>query len=226
AVGEAFKIAADLSPPRSPIRLRHAEFKLRTGAPTEAKSILEEITQKYPDYLPPRVYAMNIACAEHRDENCAGRVTNILAEDGTNYDAVFQDGLINLGKGDNSKAIREFEYLSDVYSRNPQVRYHLALAYLASLKDYHRPSEHREATEAAERAENRLGEAVMLDPSFEAAVLLLPRSKCAREAAAPLSTPSMSCSSGGPYRRRRPTSSRGLIWLNSSSSQRCGSIGR
>ena len=38
----------------------------------------------------------------------------------------FMDGFLSLAKGDAAKAIREFEYLSNTYSQNPQVRYQLA----------------------------------------------------------------------------------------------------
>ena len=60
----------------------------------EAKKILEEISRKLPDYLPPRVFLMKMACAEHQDEDCAARVQNILAQDPLNYDALFQDGIL------------------------------------------------------------------------------------------------------------------------------------
>src|SRR5262249_38146044 len=64
AAEESFKAAADLSPLRSPMRVRIIDFKLRTGALEQAKNLIQEITAKHPDYLPPRVYAMRIACAE------------------------------------------------------------------------------------------------------------------------------------------------------------------
>jgi predicted Zn-dependent protease len=165
---EAFKAAADLSPLRSPMRLRYADFQLRTGQPAEAKAILEKITAKYPDYLPPRVFSMKIACAEHQDEDCAARVQNILAQDPINYEAVFQDGLLSLAKGDANKAIREFEYLSNTYPQNPLVRYQLARAHLLSARDQN-PNNARVATDAAE---SRLNEAIQLNPYYEPAVLL------------------------------------------------------
>ena len=96
AADEAFKTAVDLSPLRSAARLRYAAFKLRTGAPAEAKALLEEITARNPDYLPARVFSMKIACSEKRDDDCAARVGNVLAQDSTNYDAVFQDGLLSI----------------------------------------------------------------------------------------------------------------------------------
>jgi tetratricopeptide (TPR) repeat protein len=123
---------------------------------------------------------MKIACSEHQDDDCTARVQNILAQDPINYDAVLQDGVLSLAKGDTAKAIREFEYLSNTYPRNPQVRYQLAFAYLASTKDAN-PTNARNATEAAE---SRLNEAIKLDPHFEPAVLLFSELKIRKGSAA------------------------------------------
>src|SRR5208337_10309 len=98
AADQTFKAATDLVPMRSPIRLRYVDFKLRTGAAAEAKTILEDISHKVPDYLPPRVYLMKLVCAEHREEDCAKRVQNILAQDPVNYDATYLDGILSLAK--------------------------------------------------------------------------------------------------------------------------------
>ena len=127
---QALKTAADLAPPRSPIRMRYVDFKLQTGATAEAKDILEDMTRKLPDYLPPRVYLMKMACAEHQDEGCATRVQNILTQDPTNFDALFLSGSRHLAEGDAEKAVREFEQLGSIYGSSPQVRYQLARAYL------------------------------------------------------------------------------------------------
>jgi tetratricopeptide (TPR) repeat protein len=167
--GQAFKTAAELAPARSPMRVRYADFLLKTGAAPEAKNLLEEMNRKVPDYLPARVYLMRMACSEHRDEDCVSRVQNILAQDATNYDAVFEDGILSLGKGDAAKAIREFEYLSNAYRYNPQVRYQLALAYLLYAKD----ASDIKRRNAMDNAEGRLTEAINLNPRFEQAILLL-----------------------------------------------------
>src|SRR5262245_20843515 len=168
---QAFKTAVELAPPRSPARLRYADFLLKTGANAEAKKILEETNQKDPDYLPPRVLLMKMACAERQDEDCATRVKNVLSQDSINYDALFQDGLLNLAKGDAVAAIRDFEYLSNAYRQNPLVRYQLALAYLyySNSKDLSE-TKRRDAVDAAE---SRLNEAVGLQPRFEKAAMLL-----------------------------------------------------
>jgi tetratricopeptide (TPR) repeat protein len=170
AADQAFKAAADLAPPPAPAQLRYAEFKVRTGAVPDGKKILEDINSKLPDYLPASVALMRVACAERRDEACATRVQAILARDTMNYDGLFQDGLLNIQKGDAAKAIREFEYLSALYTKNPQVRYQLARAYLLLAVKSTSIAERRSA---AERAENRLNEAVELDPNFDPATLLL-----------------------------------------------------
>ena len=100
AADEAMKTAADLSPLRSPMQLRYVDFKLRQGAVPEAKAILEGINNKFPDYLPARVSLMKMACAERLDDDCTARVQDILAQDPINFDAMFQDSVLNLVKGD------------------------------------------------------------------------------------------------------------------------------
>ena len=98
-----------------------------------------------------------------------------------NYDALFLDGLLNLGKGEAAKAIRVFEYLSNTYRQNPQVRYHLARAYLL----YAKSAGAAESRTAVETAESRLDEAVKLNPRFEEAILLLAELKIRKGVPAP-----------------------------------------
>jgi tetratricopeptide (TPR) repeat protein len=168
---QAFKTAFELAPPRSPARLRYVDFLLKTGSNAEAKKILEETNQKLPDYLPPRVLLMKMACAEHQDDDCVARVKNVLSQDSINYDALYQDGILNLAKGDAVAAIREFEYLSNAYRQNLLVRYQLALAYLlyANSKDLSEANRRN----AVDAAESRLNEAVGLQPRFDQAAMLL-----------------------------------------------------
>src|SRR5215831_15522450 len=168
---QAFKTAIELAPPRSPARLRYVDFLLKTGANAEAKKILEETNQKHPDYLPPRVLLMKMACAEHQDDDCVARVKNVLSQDSINYDALYQDGILNLRKGDGLAAIRDFEFLSNAYRQNPLVRYQLALAYLLYSNSKDLSDENRR--KAVDAAESRLNEAVGLQPNFDQAAMLL-----------------------------------------------------
>src|SRR5262249_12861271 len=145
------------------------DFLIKTGEGAASESLLEDINRAATDYLPPRVFLMKMACTEHQDEDCIARVQDILSQDPINYDALFMDGILNLGKGDAVRAIREFEYLSNTYPQNPQVRYQLAVAYLL----YAKSAGAAESRRAVESAESRLDEAVKLNPSFEQAILLL-----------------------------------------------------
>jgi tetratricopeptide (TPR) repeat protein len=166
---QAFKTAVDLAPPRSVVRLRYADFLLKTGANAEAKNILEETSRKVSDYLPPRVFLMKITCAERQDDDCATRVKNILSQDSINADALFQDGILNLAKGNATAAIREFEYLSNAYRQNWLARYYLAQAYLLYAKDANAVN----SRDAVDNAIRSLNEAVNLEPRFDQAALLL-----------------------------------------------------
>ena len=163
-----FKAAAELAPVRSASRLRYVDFLLKTGSEAEAKGILDDLNRKLPDYLPPRVFLMRMACAKQRDEDCAARVQDILSQNPVDYDALYQDGILNLAKGDANKAIREYEQLSNLYTKNPQARYQLALAYLQFAK-----GGGPNARKAVDNAETNLGTVVKLAPQFAPASLLL-----------------------------------------------------
>ena len=168
--GQALKTAADLAPPRSPTPLRYADFLVKTGVTAEGKKILEDINRKHPDYLPPRVYLMRIACAERADgEDCAARVQNILAQDALNFDALFQSGSLSLAKGEAEKAVRDFEQLNNTYGQSAQARYQLARSYLLYANSVN-PVKRQNLVDAAE---NNLSVAVQLDPHFAPAIVLL-----------------------------------------------------
>jgi tetratricopeptide (TPR) repeat protein len=168
--GQALKTAADLAPPRSAVPLRFADFLVRTGATAEGKKILEDISAKRPAYLPPRVYLMRLACAEHPDNaDCAARVQNILAQDALNFDALFQSVSLSLAKGEAEKAVRESEQLNSTYGQSPQARFQLAQSYLLSASSAN-PVKRKNLVDAAER---NLNLAIQLDPHFAPAIMLL-----------------------------------------------------
>jgi tetratricopeptide (TPR) repeat protein len=180
AADQELKTAAGLAPSSSPIQMRYVDFKLRTGAAEEAKAMLEGMSKQLPEYLPPRVALLKIACAEQQKEDCAARVQNILAQDPVNFEAVYQDAVISVKKGDTSKAIRELEFLSNSFPRNALVRYQLASAYLLSAVN----ASEVNARNATESADSRVTEAVKLDPKLEPAVLLFAELKIRKGSAA------------------------------------------
>jgi tetratricopeptide (TPR) repeat protein len=166
---EEFRTAAAMAPKWSAQRLQLPEFLIETGAVDEAKRILEQTNRETPDYLPPRVLLMRIACAEKQDDDCAARAKAILEQDPGNFDALFQDGTFKLAKGDVASAAREFEFVNRNYSPNPPAKYQLARAILLQSQT----ATPVEGQKAIERAESNLLDAVRLDPTFAPAVLAL-----------------------------------------------------
>ena len=176
AADQAFKTAAEFAPLRSEIRMRYADFKFRTGTVADAKMFLEDLSQKAPDYLPPRVRLMIITCAERQDQDCTAQVENILIRDPVNYAALFQSGTMSLSKGDANKALRAFTQLVGIYTKDPKVFYQLARASMMYAQDPAAPKR----GEAVENAEKYLDQALTLDPNFDQAKLLLAELKMKR----------------------------------------------
>ena len=166
--------ASELAPPYSPLRLRYAEFKRRTGAGEDGAALLRKLSDQYPDYLPPGVALMNLACAKRRDDQCAARVKNVLDQDPRNVDAVFQNGLLSLAKNDAPNAIMSFEYLSKAYASNAEIRYQLAFSYLQHANS---PVDSGTRSHFVRGAEIALREALRLNPRHERAALLLAEMK-------------------------------------------------
>jgi tetratricopeptide (TPR) repeat protein len=158
-----FKAAADLAPLRSPKRIRYAEFKLLTGAPARARTIAEELIERAPDYLPPRVLLLKVECAQAQSQKCGSLAQAVLDKDPFNYDALLQVGTISLANHDRSRAIEQFERMTALFPRNPIIRHRLALAYLLDAKDLG----------AVDKSIENLNVALSLDPHYDQATLLL-----------------------------------------------------
>jgi tetratricopeptide (TPR) repeat protein len=179
AAEDAYQKAAELSPPRSPARLRYIDFKLLNGDTATATQLIDEIARQSPEFLPTRVYLMKIACAEKRDD-CASKVDGVLAQDASNYDALFQSGTLSLQQRDIARAIRIFSQLTNFNDRDPRVRYQLGVAYLASTAN----ASPIDARNALNTAENNLDIARQLDPRLVDAALLLAEIKIRKGAPA------------------------------------------
>ncbi len=157
--GEAYKAAADLAPLCSTRRLRYIDFQVRTGAVAEAKKELGELTTKAPYYIPAAVYAMKLAFNERRYDDCAGIAQGILVRDGSNYDALVQSGILKFARKDLDGAIAVLEPAGFDYPRSAEIKYELGLVRLQKGE--------------IGRAEERLAQAVQLDPTYSPAVLIL-----------------------------------------------------
>ena len=153
------KSAAELAPFRSTLRLQYASFKLKTGAPDEAKRLVREITSQAPDYVPAWMFLAQAAAAERKFDECAPALKEALDRDPQNFDALILQGGVLLGKGDGTNAAAHFERMAKSYPREPQVLYNLALACLLNQE--------------VSKAVVNLNQAVSLRPSFLEASLLL-----------------------------------------------------
>ncbi len=157
--GEAFKMAAELSPPRSPRRLGYAQYKIRAGDLADGKQLLQEITRKTPDYLPAWRWLAEIALAEKNYDESADLVGKMLARDSLNYDALLLHGRIYLARGDADRAIGEFKKAVAAYPQAPEIHYQLAVAHLAKNE--------------VGQAVISLNQALSLSPNFAEATVLL-----------------------------------------------------
>src|SRR6266571_1808393 len=126
----AFKTGSDLAPIRSLRRLRYAEFKIQAGDLEAGKQILEGVTQKAPDYIPAWNRLAEIAFQQRKYDDCDKLIKRILARDAINYETLLLSGRVRLAKGEAARAVTEFERMSALYTRVPQLKYQLALAHL------------------------------------------------------------------------------------------------
>ena len=131
---QAYKTAVELAPLRSPVRLRYAEFQAQTGATNQARQSMMELIRQAPDYLPPSLFLMRLAYGEGNYEECKSCISQVLAHEPNNYDALLMRADVSMGKKDGKQAVADFEYLMALYPKDPrpQVPYQLASAYLLS----------------------------------------------------------------------------------------------
>jgi tetratricopeptide (TPR) repeat protein len=158
-MGQALQRAAELAPPRSPIRLKYADYMMQNGAVDAARKILQEMSQNTPDYIPGWIALMNLAMAEKQYDDAATFAETVLDRDQRNYDALLCRGTVSLVKGDAARAAAQFEHMDSIYKKSPQVKCELAAASLMA----------RDKVKAVEY----LNQALALDPGYAQAALLL-----------------------------------------------------
>ena len=126
--------AADLSPVRSPTRIKYADFLFESGSPAEAQRVLEDVTRQAPDYIPALVNLMHLFFAQRNYADCATVTGKILGRDARNFEALMESGDLALAKRDAAGAIEIFKRVDDnlaaVHKGVPMVKYYTALAYL------------------------------------------------------------------------------------------------
>jgi len=129
---DAFKTAVQLAPLRSPVRLMYAEFQEKTGATNEAKASMMEMSRQAPDYLPALVFLMKSSYAERKFDDCESFISQVLAHEPANFDALLLKADMSLDKKDGKQAVEDFTHLFALNPaiNRPQDQCQFAQAYL------------------------------------------------------------------------------------------------
>jgi tetratricopeptide (TPR) repeat protein len=127
---EEFKLAADLASPRSPIRLKYADYLNLAGKPEEADAWLDSVTKAAPDFFPAWIHRAQSALAKQKYDDALTHLQRVFGSDPANFDGRLLEGQIYVAKGDAKKAIELLGNLNSTYPGIPPTRYHLARAYL------------------------------------------------------------------------------------------------
>ncbi|HEU6449244.1 MAG TPA: tetratricopeptide repeat protein [Verrucomicrobiae bacterium] len=126
-----FSTAADMAPPRSPLRMEYAQFLIKTGDTDSAKKILDQMTARTPDYISAWIGKAQVALADKRYDDCAKFIAGTFQRDPDNYQAMMLASQLDFVKGDRNKAVTDLEQMAKKFPQSPQVQYQLGLAYLA-----------------------------------------------------------------------------------------------
>lgn len=156
--GKEYKLAAELAPMRSFIRLKYAQFKATSGDLSEAKRFLNELTAKAPDYLPALSLLAEIAFSEKEYDECIRLAQRVVDVDQSNFRTRQLLAQSKLTKGKTIQGVQDLETLNNLYPKTPQAKYQLALAYLQTTN--------------IDRAEALLEQAVRLNTDFTEALIL------------------------------------------------------
>ncbi|HEY4282998.1 MAG TPA: tetratricopeptide repeat protein, partial [Chthoniobacterales bacterium] len=128
--GNEFKLAADLSPPRYPERLRYAQFQLQSGAPDEAVKTLHSITSAAPDSLPAWLILGELSLGKKNYDEALKLLANVLNRDPDNIDATVVQARTWAAKGEVDKAVQSLERLDGKYQKFAPLKYELARCYV------------------------------------------------------------------------------------------------
>lgn len=159
--GAEFKAAAELAPTRSNEKIRYAEFLAESGKVAEARTLLEEITQKAPDYLPAWRGLAYLALAEKKTDAAKTALEKIFSRDPGNYEGRLTQAQLLLAQNDGAKAVEELVALEKQYPAMADDKLLLGQAYL-QLGD-------------PVKARSALRSAVTQNPDHQEAVMLLAR---------------------------------------------------
>ncbi len=153
------KIASELAPVRSMERIRYAEFLFSHENKTQAETVVREVTEKAPDFVPAwRLYAQMALSREKPDEALA-TLDHAFKIDADNPDCRLLEANARMAKGEGGKAIQALERIDKIHPGTPLIKLQLAKAH--------------QAQNDLPAAAGILSETVTAIPNYTEAVLLL-----------------------------------------------------
>jgi tetratricopeptide (TPR) repeat protein len=158
AVAE-LKAAADLSPPRSSMKINYADYLARTGAAAEAMAYLKELTKKTPDLLSAWTLLARTALSSKKYDETLALLENVFSRDPDSVDGRLIEADALLAKQQTKKAVDIVESLDRAHPEAPGIKFQLARAYLQNNQ--------------TEQAVAALNQAIAANPGYMDAILLL-----------------------------------------------------
>lgn len=127
-----FELQLEAAPKDLFARVRVAEFRARTGNVSEAKTELETITAKHPEFVPAWNQLGAIAFAERRFEDAESHASKVLAIEPVDFNALLLKARLSMATTNIAQAILQFQQLARLNPKVPQIPLELARAYLAT----------------------------------------------------------------------------------------------
>jgi tetratricopeptide (TPR) repeat protein len=156
--GQEFKAAAELSPPRSSLKIIYAEYLTRSGSNAEATAYLRNLTKNTPDLLPAWSLLARAALAEKKHDEALSLLENVFSRDPENVDARLLQASALLAKQQTKKAVDILESLDRSHPGAPGIKFELARAYLQDARPV--------------QASDALNKAITANPNYADAILL------------------------------------------------------
>ena len=153
------KTAAELAPLRSDERITYAEYQASHGAAGEAKTFLQDLTKKAPDYIPAWRVLAQMSLGEKKYDETLSILENIFSRDPDNPEGHVIESEVWVNKDQTKKALGILEKLDDTYPNNPAVKLDLGRAYFKNND--------------IARAKTALEQSIAVNPDYAQAVLAL-----------------------------------------------------
>ena len=157
--GEHYARAAELSPPTSRYRLRHARFKMQSGDAAGAQAILDQMLRDAPGFLPALLRSADLAGSAENFDRAGALLKTALELDPSHPEALLLHVRLALARKETETALARINRFLELYPDSPDGQFELARVHVA-----------RNDLGAAVSSLNR---ALAVAPDFPEAVLLL-----------------------------------------------------